>query len=115
MNGKKLDKPPARCNPLGKNPTDVWEIKHIRYNDKMQNMGHPCQFPETMIERIVKAHSNEGDLILDPFVGSGTTVVVAERLMRDSIGIDMTPEYIKMCHKRMRMNGLNDGSYDEEE
>lgn len=115
MNGKKLDKPPTRCNPLGKNPTDVWEIKHIRYNDKMQNMGHPCQFPETMIERIVKAHSNEGDLILDPFVGSGTTVVVAERLMRDSIGIDMTPEYIKMCHKRMRMNGLNDGSYDEEE
>lgn len=113
--GKIVDYPLPKCNPLGKNPTDVWEIKHIRYNNKKENMGHPCQFPEEMIERIIKAHSDEGDLILDPFVGSGTTVVVAERLMRDSIGIDMTPDYIKMCHKRMRMNGLNDGSYDEEE
>ena len=69
-------------------------------------MGHPCQFPETMIERIVKAHSNEGDMILDPFLGSGTTCVVAERLLRDSIGIEQKTEYVEMAHKRMKKNGF---------
>ena len=106
-NGKKLTSPPKRCNPLGKNPTDVWEIKHIRYNDKKENMGHPCQFPERLIERIILAHSNEGDYILDPFLGSGTTCVVAERLLRNSTGIELRDDYIGMAHKRMKMNGLD--------
>jgi len=110
MNGKKLTSPPKRCNPLGKNPTDMWEIKHIRFNNKKENMGHPCQFPETMIERIIQAHSNEGDVVLDPFVGSGTTCVVAERLMRNSIGIEQKSEYVLMAHKRMKQNGF----YEEE-
>ena len=69
-------------------------------------MGHPCQFPEALIERLIRAHSNEGDMVLDPFLGSGTTCVIAERLMRDSIGLELKPEYIEMANKRMRKNGL---------
>ncbi len=107
MNGKKLTSPPPRCNPLGKNPTDIWEIKHIRFNNERENMGHPCQFPETMIQRIINAHSNQGDLVLDPFLGSGTTCVVAERLGRNSIGIELRDDYIEMAHKRMKKNGLD--------
>jgi adenine-specific DNA-methyltransferase len=106
MNGKKLTSLPHRCNPLGKNPTDIWEIKHVRFNNKKENMGHPCQFPEALIERLIRAHSNEGDMVLDPFLGSGTTCVIAERLMRDSIGLELKPEYIEMANKRMRKNGL---------
>ena len=103
--GVKLSSPPPRCNPLGKNPTDVWEYKHVRYNTKKWRIGqgkvkHPAMFPPPMIERIIKAHSNEGDLVFDPFLGTGTTCVVAKELGRNSLGCELLDEYLEICKVR---------------
>ncbi|MTV58947.1 site-specific DNA-methyltransferase, partial [Streptococcus pneumoniae] len=62
---------------------------------------HPTQKPEYLLERIILASTKEGDYILDPFVGSGTTGVVAKRLGRRFIGIDAEKEYLKIARKRL--------------
>lgn len=64
-------------------------------------IGHPCVYPEEMIKRIMKMSSYPGDLILDPFVGSGTTMRVAKILNRNSIGIEINPKYEKLVEKRV--------------
>lgn len=92
-------------NPLGKNPEDVWSIPNIKHNHP-EKTEHPCQFPEALAERLVKAFSNQGDKIMDPFMGSGTTGVVSQRLERDFIGIDNEPAYIEIAKKRMGLNNV---------
>jgi len=84
-----------RNNPLGKNPTDYWYFDRVVSGTgrSSEKRNHPCQFPEKMIERIIKACSNRGDLILDPFAGSGTTGIVAKRLDRKFILIENKREY----------------------
>ena len=62
---------------------------------------HPSQKPEALIERIIKASSNRGDLVLDPFGGTFTTCAVAQRLGRRTIGIEMQPDYIKIGLRRL--------------
>ena len=64
------------ANPLGKHPDDVWELQPIMPSDK-ERLGYPTQKPERLLERILLASSNEGDVILDPFAGCGTTLTVA--------------------------------------
>lgn len=88
-----------RVNPLGKNPTDVWNIFRVTNNSK-ERYGHPAQFPEKLIDRIVKGFSNPGDLILDPFMGSGTTAVVSKRLNRKWIGIELDDKYCEQASRR---------------
>lgn len=88
------------CNPLGKNPTDVWEITNVKHNHP-EKTRHPCQFPETLVERLVLATSQEGDTVLDPFAGSGTTLVVASRLGRRALGAEISPDYVKIAKKRL--------------
>jgi site-specific DNA-methyltransferase (adenine-specific) len=66
-----------------------------------ENLGHPTQKPEKVIERLMKVHSNKGDTVLDPFLGSGTTMKVARDLKRSCIGIEINPEYIEMTKKRL--------------
>ncbi len=105
LNGEIVDTLPkgsnwARCNPLGKNPTDVWEIRRVANGGKNHYLIHPAQFPPLMIERIIKAHSNEGDLVFDPFLGTGTTCVIAKQLKRNSIGCELIDEYIDVCKER---------------
>ncbi|MGB8226511.1 MAG: site-specific DNA-methyltransferase [Sedimentisphaerales bacterium] len=91
-----------RNNMAGANPGDVWEVSHVHYcSDERQD--HPTQKPEALIERMIKASSNEGDVVLDPFVGSGTTCRVADVLSRRWIGIDINPEYISSSEKRIRL------------
>ena len=65
-----------RANPKGKIPDDVWSFSRVcgTFNERVQ--WHPCQMPERVLERIIKVSSNPGDLVVDPFVGSGTTAVV---------------------------------------
>jgi site-specific DNA-methyltransferase (adenine-specific)/modification methylase len=63
---------------------------------------HPTQKPEEMLKRIIIASSNEGDLVLDPFLGSGTTVVVAEQLKRNWIGIEISKKYVEFAKKRIK-------------
>ena len=69
-------------------PSDVWDIPTIDGTAK-ERVGYPSQKPEALLERIIKASSNEGDLVLDPFCGCGTTVIVASKLNRQFIGIDI--------------------------
>jgi len=87
-------------NMRGANPGDVWEFSHIHYcQENRQN--HPTQKPEGLIERMVLASSNEGDMILDPFSGSGTTLRVCQQLNRNCVGFELNPEYVEMTRKRL--------------
>ena len=85
----------------GANPGDVWQFSHIHYSNP-ERLSHPTQKPEALMKRIILASSNKGDLVVDPFVGSGTTCVVANILKRKWIGIDINPEYIKMSEDRIK-------------
>lgn len=90
--------PPQPYN-TEKVPGNVWEFSRVRF--KMEEYeNHPTQKPESMLERIVKASSNPGDIVLDPFSGSFTTTAVATRLGRIGIGIDMNEEYFEMGIRR---------------
>jgi site-specific DNA-methyltransferase (adenine-specific) len=89
-----------RNNMAGANPGDVWQFSHVHYCSA-ERAPHPTQKPEALIERIIRASSNPDDLVLDPFVGSGTTSRVARVLGRRSIGIDINPDYIAMAQKRI--------------
>ena len=89
-----------RNNMAGANPGDVWQFSHVHYCSA-ERENHPTQKPEGLIERIVRASSRPGDLVIDPFVGSGTTCRVAAVLERRWIGIDVNPQYIAMSKERI--------------
>jgi len=89
-----------RNNMRGANPGDVWEFSHVHYcNGNRQN--HPTQKPEGIIERMVLASSDENDLVVDPFSGSGTTLRVCQQLGRRAIGIEINPDYVAMTKDRL--------------
>ncbi len=79
---------------------DVWDIDKIN-NSAKESLGYPTQKPKVLIERIIEASSNEGDIVADFFVGSGTTLAVAERLGRKWIGTDLGKFSIHTTRKRM--------------
>lgn len=79
---------------------DVWSGPHTAYKEKRFGK-HPTQKPEYLLERIILASTKPGDLILDPFVGSGTTCVIAKRLGRKSIGVDKGGEYLAISRRRL--------------
>lgn len=87
-------------NMRGANPGNVWEFSHMHYCNKNRKM-HPTQKPEGLYERMILASSNEGDLVVDPFVGSGTLLRVCQQTNRNGIGIDINPEYIEMTNNRL--------------
>jgi site-specific DNA-methyltransferase (adenine-specific) len=89
-----------RNNMAGANPGDVWQFSHVHYCSAEREQ-HPTQKPEALMERMIKASSHPGDVVLDPFVGSGTTCRVAKVLNRKWIGIDMNPAYIAMSQERI--------------
>jgi len=89
-------------------PGNVWEIPRVRYKmDEYEN--HPTQKPEALLERIIKASSNPGDIVLDPFSGSFTTSAVAVRLGGKSIGIDLNEEYYKIGIRRSGISNTYKG------
>src|SRR5882672_696233 len=87
-------------NPEGTPVDDVWNIPIINPLSK-ERLGYPTQKPETLLERIIEASSNEGDIVLDAYCGCGTTVVVAQDLKRKWIGIDITYQSISLVLKRL--------------
>jgi DNA modification methylase len=87
-------------NMRGANPGDVWEFSHVHYCQESRT-PHPTQKPEGLAERMVLASSNEGDIVLDPFAGSGTTLRVCQHLNRNSIGIELSAEYIDLIRMRL--------------
>ncbi len=96
----------TKFNADGKNPGDVWgDIKQLTYKSKellSREVLNTIQKPEKLIERIVKASSNQGDTILDPFSGVGTTFAVCQRLQRDCIGFELNPDYIAIANERVQ-------------
>lgn len=90
----------SRNNMRGANPGDVWEFSHVHYCQESRT-EHPTQKPEGLMERMVLASSNEGELVVDPFSGSGTTLRVCQQLNRRSIGIDLSEEYIALAKVRL--------------
>jgi len=91
-----------KLHPLGKHPDDV--ITHIQplAPSAKARLGYPTQKPEELLDEIILSSSNEGDLVLDPFCGCGTTIAVAERLKRRWIGIDITHLAITLIKHRLR-------------
>jgi adenine-specific DNA-methyltransferase len=94
-------------NPLGKNPGDVWEIGNVKHNHP-EKTDHPCQFPVELVRRLILAFTNVGDVIVDPFMGSGTTAVSATLEGRDYIGFDNNMEYNRIA--RLRLDALDDAA-----
>ena len=96
----------TKFNKNGKNPGDVWgDIKQLTYKSKeliSRELLNTIQKPERLIERIVKASSNEGDLVLDPFAGVGTTLAVCKNLNRDFIGFELNPDYVAITNERIQ-------------
>ncbi|HDZ21508.1 hypothetical protein LCGC14_0124400 [marine sediment metagenome] len=100
-------------NPLGKNPGDfwafptnevsgdVWVFPNVKANHA-EKTGHPCQFPIELPARLILALSNPGDLVLDPFMGAGTTPVAAILLGRRAAGVDYVKEYVATARKRVK-------------
>jgi DNA modification methylase len=85
----------------GANMGDVWRISIINANAK-ERLGYPTQKPEELLERVIKASSNEGGIVLDPFCGCGTTISVAQEFKRKWIGIDVTHLAINLIKKRLK-------------
>jgi site-specific DNA-methyltransferase (adenine-specific) len=100
-----------RNNMSGANPGDVWQFSHVHYCSA-EREEHPTQKPEALMERIIRSSSNPGDLVVDPFVGSGTTCRVAKVLGRDWIGIELNPQYVAMTKNRLEGNSLEFDSFD---
>jgi DNA modification methylase len=93
-----------RPNPKGKHPDDVWDLQPIMPSAS-ERLGYPTQKPEHLMERILLASSNPGDIVLDPFCGCGTTLVVAHKLGRQWIGVDISPTAVELEKRRLAKVG----------
>lgn len=118
--GKKHFKGPNRGklsgNPLGKNPSDVWEvlardwasgfwnIPNVKSNHP-EKTEHPCQFPIELVERCVLALTNPGGWILDPFAGVGSSIIAAIKNDRNAIGFEKEEKYCKIAHRQIEAFG----------
>ena len=109
--GKRHYKGPNRGkysgNPLGKNPSDywefgaVWDIPNVKANH-VEKTDHPCQYPIALVRRLVRALCPKQGMVLDPFVGSGTTALAALIEERNCIGCDSSTEYLEIAKSRLR-------------
>lgn len=90
-----------RANPKGKIPDDVWIISRVAgtFNERIK--GFPCQMPIRLLERIIKTSSNKDSIVFDPFSGSGTTPLVAKKLGRKYIAVEISPKYYKISQNRV--------------
>lgn len=103
--GKKYFKGPKAgeysCNPLGKNPGDLWVIPNVK-NNHVEKTDHPCQFPVELVERLVLSMTVKNDWVLDPFLGTGTTIIAAIRHNRRGAGSDLHGPYTQLARGRIR-------------
>jgi DNA modification methylase len=108
----------ARANPVGKLPDDTWVLRPQETDAHFQpdsdtwsvsrvcgtfkeRTGHPCQMPEAVLERVIKVASRPGDVVLDPFAGSGTTLAVAKKLGRQWLGCELSESYAAGVRERL--------------
>jgi len=90
------------CHPLGKNPGDVWSIPNVKHNH-VEKTIHPCQFPIELVERLVLAFTNPHDLVVDPYMGVGTSPCAAILHGRRAAGADTIPEYLDIARERVSL------------
>ena len=90
----------SRLHPFGPLVSDVWtdiyRVRHKKYRD-----DHPCQLPIHLLERIILMSTDENDIVLDPFVGTGTSAIAAKRLGRRFIGIDVDKKYVDIANNKL--------------
>lgn len=94
-----------RCNALGKNPSDVWQIAKVtsgKNRSSKERTNHPAQFPIDLIKRLVLGFTNKNDIVLDPFIGSGTTAVTCLQLDRKCIGFEVREDYCETIKARLK-------------
>lgn len=103
--GKKYFKGPKAgqlsCNPLGKNPGDMWIIPNVKSNH-VEKTEHPCQFPVELVERLVLSMTKPGDSVLDPYLGVGSSVIAAIKHDRVGYGCDVEKKYVDIAWDRVR-------------
>lgn len=88
-------------NPLGKNPSDIWDIPNVKSNHP-EKTTHPCQFPIELIERLILSMTNEKDIILDPYVGAGSALCAAIMHNRKGYGSDIIKKYLDIAEQRIK-------------
>ncbi|MFM7407785.1 MAG: DNA-methyltransferase [Cuspidothrix sp.] len=88
------------CNPDGKNPGDIWMFRNVKHNHEEQTI-HPCQFPEDLVARIILATTEKNDIVLDPYMGTGTVAVVARDYERHFIGTEIETKYHEVALRRL--------------
>jgi adenine-specific DNA-methyltransferase len=102
--GKKHFKGPKvgqlSCNPLGKNPGDVWIFPNVKSNH-VEKTIHPCQFPVELVERLVLSLTHEGDSVFDPYMGVGSSVIAALKHGRIGHGCDVVQDYVDEAWSRV--------------
>ncbi|MDT2971687.1 DNA-methyltransferase [Lactococcus lactis] len=94
-----------RVNPLGKNPSDVWQIPKVtsgKNRSAKERVPHPAQTPIELFKRIILASSKKNDLVLDPFIGSGTTAVISKSLDRYCLGFELNKDYLDIAIDRIK-------------
>lgn len=104
--GKRIPSKTLEIESAGSALGDVWDIPIIAPSAK-ERLGYPTQKPLVLLERIITASSNKGDIVLDPFGGCGTTVAAAQKLGRRWIGIDVSPTACKLMARRLREIGVS--------
>jgi site-specific DNA-methyltransferase (adenine-specific) len=110
----------SRANPTGRLPDDTWVLRPQDAPEAFQAMDdtwyysrvagtfkerqgfHGCQMPEQLLGRIMRVSSNEGDVVFDPFAGSGTTLAVAKKLGRQFLGTELSEDYAKYATERLK-------------
>lgn len=102
--------PPSHINCLTakewlKNQIGVWQFFY-ESRDMRDKTLHPATFPISLAKKVISLFSHEGELVLDPFVGSGTTLIAAQDLNRNALGFDLQENYIDLCEKRLISNNL---------
>lgn len=87
-------------HPYGKVTSDVWNDIH-RIRHKVRRDAHPCQLPPHLVERMILSTTDEGDIVFDPMVGTGTTAIAAKRMGRKYIGVDIDEKYVKIAKENV--------------
>jgi len=90
----------------GKYVTNVWRISSLKGSSK-EKLGHPAQKPLALIERLILSSSRVGDLVFDPFCGSGTTLFTAQKHKRDYLGTEINGEYANLARRRLKLEVEN--------
>ena len=102
--GKKYFQGPKKgqlsCNPAGKNPGNCWSIPNVKHNH-VEKTEHPCQFPLEIAGKLISALTNKDGLVVDPFLGAGTTAAACVLLGRRFIGCDLDEEYCRIANERV--------------